>query len=87
MTELQQMIDTLRGRDDDKLCLDAADQIEELASARLMTARDCIALGALSGMLAHATRYRPRKEGQDWHEAIAEEAYEIAEAMVTHRHR
>lgn len=40
------------------------------------------AAAALQGMLAHPTRYKPREDASDnWHEAIAQEAFEIAEAM------
>lgn len=45
--------------------------------------RDKIAIEALNGMLAHSTRYKPREGANpDWHLAIAEEAYEIADAML-----
>lgn len=47
--------------------------------------RDEIALAALNGMLSHATRYRPRDPKRNWHEAIAEEAYQIADAMLRAR--
>lgn len=48
--------------------------------------RDKIAIAALTGMLAHSTRYRPRPGAPvDWHQAIAEEAYEIADAMISER--
>ena len=48
-----------------------------------MSLRDWFAGQALQGMLAHATRYRPRPEAPaNWHDAIAEEAYEIADAML-----
>ncbi|MBW6400024.1 hypothetical protein KPL78_19340 [Roseomonas sp. HJA6] len=51
-----------------------------------MSLRDWIAGQALNGMLAHATRYRPRVgASRNWHEAIAEEAYEIADAMLAAR--
>ena len=37
---------------------------------------------ALAGMLAHPKRYQPRAgDPSNWHDAIAKEAYEIAEAM------
>ena len=50
--------------------------------------RDKIAIAALTGMLAHSTRYRPRPGAPaDWHQAIAEEAYEIADAMISERYR
>ena len=48
--------------------------------------RDKIAIAALAGMLAHSTRYKPRPGAPaDWHQAIAEEAYEIADAMLNTR--
>lgn len=37
---------------------------------------------ALNGMLAHPRRYEPRNPRANWHEAIAEEAYEIADQMI-----
>lgn len=43
---------------------------------------DIMAAEALNGMLSHSLRYQPRDPNQHWHKAIAEEAYEIAEAMV-----
>ena len=51
-----------------------------------MTLRDYFAGQALAGMLAHGTRYKPR-EGADrnWHVAIADEAYELADAMLAAR--
>lgn len=46
------------------------------------TKRDLFAFAALQGMLAHPTRYRPRAGApSNWHDAIAQEAYEIADAM------
>jgi len=47
--------------------------------------RDRFAAAALSGMLAHSTRYKPREEGADWHWSIAKEAYELADAMMEAR--
>lgn len=48
-----------------------------------MTLRDYFAAKALNGMLAHATRYLPRPGASaDWHVAIAEEAYELADAVL-----
>lgn len=50
---------------------------------KLMELRDKFAGQALEGMLAHSTRYKPREGANpDWHLAIAEEAYEIADAMI-----
>lgn len=51
-----------------------------------MTLRDWFAGQALAGMLAHSTRYRPRDGAPaNWHEAIAEEATQIADAMLRER--
>lgn len=51
-----------------------------------MTLRDCIAAQALLGMLAHQKRYKPRQgTSYNWHDAISEEAYEIADAMLEAR--
>lgn len=51
-----------------------------------MPARDIFAIAAMQGMLAHATRYKPRPGAPaNWHDAISEEAYEIADAMLRAR--
>lgn len=51
-----------------------------------MSVRDAMAIAAVNGMLAHSTRYRPRVGApENWHEAIAEEAYQIADAMLAAR--
>lgn len=52
-----------------------------------MLRRDEFAAAALNGMLAHTTRYKPRHTDCElhWHQAIAKEAYEIADAMVAER--
>lgn len=51
-----------------------------------MAVRDEFAKAALTGMLAHATRYKPRKgASSNWHEAIAQEAYQLADAMLAER--
>jgi hypothetical protein len=51
-----------------------------------MTLRDWFAGQALNGMLSHQRRYVPRSGASvNWHEAIAEEAYEIADAMLAKR--
>jgi hypothetical protein len=48
-----------------------------------LSKRDLIAAHALTGMLAHGTRYKPRSGAPaNWHQAIAEEAYQIADAML-----
>lgn len=41
-----------------------------------------IAKSAMQGMLAHSTRYRPRNPNMNWHNAIAEEAKELADALI-----
>ena len=47
-----------------------------------LTRREYFAAHALQGMLAHSTRYRPREGApENWHDAIAKEAFEIADAM------
>lgn len=44
--------------------------------------RDDNARAALSGMLAHPRRYKPREGAPShWHDAIAQEAYDLADAM------
>ena len=44
--------------------------------------RDDNARAAMRGMLAHSTRYKPRPGApKSWHDAMAQEAYEIADAM------
>lgn len=41
------------------------------------------AKAVLNGMLAHAKRYSPREgRSSNWHVAISEEAFELAEAFV-----
>lgn len=48
-----------------------------------MTKREWFAAQALNGVLAHPTRYRPRRNSSsNWHEAIAEEACELADALI-----
>lgn len=48
-----------------------------------MSRRQWLAGMAMHGMLAHATRYKPREgRSQNWHEALSEEAHEIADAMI-----
>ena len=50
--------------------------------------REAIALAALQGMLAHPRRYEPRKgESSNWHDAIAVEAFEIADAVIRNGER
>lgn len=52
-----------------------------------MTLRDWFAGQAINGMLSHSTRYRPyqKDRGLYWHDAIAYEAYELADAMIAAR--
>lgn len=55
-----------------------------------MTLREWYAGVALQGMLAHSRHghgYHPRDESMHWHDAIAEEAYEIADAMLKERNK
>lgn len=48
-----------------------------------MNQRTYAAIHIASGMLAHSTRYRPRENAPaNWHEALAEEAVEIADAIM-----
>jgi hypothetical protein len=52
--------------------------------------RDRIAYHALEGMLAHASHghgyhNRPEDCGKSWHEGIAHEAYDLADAMLKAR--
>lgn len=49
-----------------------------------LTKREHFAAMAMQGMLAHATRYRPRSQDQHmhWHSAMAKEATEIADATL-----
>ena len=44
--------------------------------------RTVIATFAMQRMLAHPTRYKPRTPTDDWHVALAEEAFEIADAII-----
>lgn len=41
-----------------------------------------IAKYAMQGMLAHSTRYKPRNPNMNWHNAIAEEAKELSDALI-----
>ena len=51
-----------------------------------MTLRDYFANSAMKGMLSHSKRYKPRVGSSDnWHEAISEEACQIADAMLKQR--
>lgn len=78
--------------DTDCTMLDAVQGINALLTSVRESAqppvglRDEFAHGALDGMLSHATRYRPRPgASKNWHEAISEEAYAIADAMLEAR--
>jgi hypothetical protein len=56
---------------------------ETLIADQQRRERDNMAGLALRGMLAHPTRYKPRVGApENWHDAIAQEAYEIADAML-----
>lgn len=57
-----------------------------------MSLRDYIATHVLAGMLAHSRGnpphgYRPADRHQHWHDAISEEAYDLADAMLAERGR
>ena len=55
-----------------------------------MTLRDYFAAKSLNGMLAHSRNgrgYRPTNPNQHWHEAIAQEAYALADAMMKAREK
>ena len=48
-----------------------------------LTKREQFAMAAMQGMLSHSTRYKPRVgASENWHEAISEEAVEIADALL-----
>lgn len=48
-----------------------------------LTKREQFAMAAMQGMLAHATRYKPREgASENWHEAISEEAVQLAGALL-----
>jgi len=56
------------------------------------TLRDVFAGQAIQGMLAHSRGnpphgYKPIDSSRDWHEAIAEEAYMLADAMMAAREK
>ena len=51
----------------------------------MATLRDYLAAQAMTGMLAHSTRYKPRDPAMAWHQAISQESYEIADAMLSAR--
>jgi hypothetical protein len=59
------------------------DQIETHFHGAGMSLRQWYRGMALLGMLAHSTRYRPRPGApENWHDAIAQEADQIADAML-----
>lgn len=48
-----------------------------------LTKREQFAMAAMQGMLAHATRYKPREgASENWHEAISEEVVQLADALL-----
>ena len=48
-----------------------------------LTKREQFAMAAMQGMLSHATRYKPREgASENWHEAISEEAVQLADALL-----
>ncbi len=64
-----------------------ADELSKSSTSASITSLDIAATAALTGMLAHPQRYKPRLEGQNWHDAIATEAYQIAQAMERAKNR
>ena len=51
-----------------------------------LSAKLFVAAMLMQGMLAHSTRYKPREAPdipKDWHEAMAQEAFELTEALFT----
>lgn len=53
-----------------------------------MSLRDYFAAKAMQGMLAHSTRYHPAQGyPEKWHDAISQEAFEIADAMLEAREK
>jgi hypothetical protein len=55
-----------------------------------MTLRDYFAGQALTGMLAHSRNehgYQSRDIAQHWHQAITQEAYQLADAMLEQREK
>lgn len=71
--------------------LEPVDSPQEASIQEDCTAlRDLFAINALNCMLAHSMDehgYIPRDGRQDWHSTIAEEAYELADAMLERRKR
>lgn len=66
--------------------LDNSGRIEHYMVAGA-TLRDYFSAKALQGMLAHMTRYQPRDRNQNWHDAISQEAYQLADAMLKERNK
>lgn len=77
---LMQYID--RGRQAADLIEQQQQRIKEL-EAQGLTKREQFAMAAMQGMLAHATRYKPREgASENWHEAISEESVQLAGALL-----
>lgn len=72
--------------DADKLLFSKIDEMISASKKNNISLLDYFAGKALEGMLAHSRNghgYQPReKEEIDWHVSIANEAYEIANAMM-----
>lgn len=64
-----------------------AQELQDHVHGFMEETRDEFATSALNGMLAHPKRYQSRTPGENWHDAIAKEAYEIADAMMRARSR
>jgi hypothetical protein len=69
-----------------KLARAQTDALEKAEDRFMSDLRDRISMCVVSGMLAHPTRYHPRPNApENWHDAISQEAYEIADAMIAAR--
>lgn len=71
--------------DNDYRIATTRDQIEGnfLSAYGGITIRQQFAMAAMQGMLAHATRYKPRDgASSNWHETISEESVQIADALI-----
>ena len=71
-----------RGSDGNTYPIESLEFVTETETERF---RKNVAAMALQGMLAHSRNghgYQPRNPDQDWHQAIAEEAVELADCLM-----